>query len=58
MLFLPRAGFFVVFHFFELPSGAGLAELEHGGRAHCALDWDQLNRARGAEIHIDQYCFR
>ena len=52
------AGFFVVHHFFGLPSTATLADLEREGRKHCALDWEPLNAARGAEIHMDQYCFR
>lgn len=53
-----RAGFFVVYHFFGLPSTASLADLEREGRRHCALDWEPLNGARGGEIHMDQYCFR
>lgn len=43
---------------FGLPSTASLADLEREGRRHCALDWEPLNAARGAEIHMDQYCFR
>ena len=53
-----HAGFFVVYHFFGLPSTASLGDLEREGRRHCALDWEPLNAARGAEIHMDQYCFR
>ena len=52
------AGFFVVFHFFGLPAGSGLADLEREGRAHCGLDWDHLRLSRGGEVHVDQYCFR
>ena len=48
----------MVYHFFGLPSTASLADLEREGRRHCALDWEPLNAARGAEIHMDQYCFR
>lgn len=52
------AGFFVVYHFFGLPPTATLAELEREGRRHCAVDWEPLHAARGAEIQMDQYCFR
>ncbi len=48
----------MVFHFFGLPAGAGLADLEREGRAHCGLDWDRLRLSRGGEVHVDQYCFR
>ena len=52
------AGFFVVFHFFGLQPGAGLAELERAGRRHCAQEWEPLAAVRGAELQMDQYCFR
>ncbi len=56
--YVPCTGFFVVYHFFGLPSTASLADLERESRRHCALGWEPLNAARGAEIHMDQYCFR
>ena len=52
------AGFYVVFHFFGLPSSAGLPDLERKGRQHCGQEWGVLEAARGAELHMDQYCFR
>ena len=52
------AGFFVVFHFFGLAPGAGLAALERAGRRHCAQEWEPLRAVRGAELQMDQYCFR
>ena len=48
----------MVFHFFGLPSAATLPDLEREGRRHCALGWAPLEQARGAELQMDQYCFR
>ncbi|BDA48267.1 probable ectonucleoside triphosphate diphosphohydrolase 5 at N-terminal half [Coccomyxa sp. Obi] len=56
--FFALTGFFVVFHFFGLPADAGLSDLERVGREHCGLDWEHLKRSRGAEMHVDKYCFR
>ncbi len=52
---ISRAGFYVVYHFFGLPSTASLADSEREGCRHTVLDWEPLNAARGAEIHMDQY---
>ena len=52
------AGFFVVFQFFHLPSLATLADLEKAGRHFCNTPWSIVNEERGAEIHVDRYCFR
>ena len=48
----------MVFHFFGLAPGAGLAALERAGRRHCAQEWEPLRAVRGAELQMDQYCFR
>ncbi len=48
----------MVFHFFGLPGSASLADLEQEGRRHCAREWGPLQAARGAELQMDQYCFR
>jgi hypothetical protein len=47
-----------VFHFLGLSPSASLSDLEKEGRKHCAVSWQRLHEARGAEIHVDQYCFR
>ncbi len=52
------AGFFVVYQFFHLPSTASLAELEEAGQQFCTTPWSSVNAERGAEIHVDRYCFR
>ena len=52
------AGFFVVYQFFHLPSSASLADLEEAGKQFCNTPWSRVNAERGAEIHVDRYCFR
>lgn len=51
-------GFFVVYQFFHLPSSASLADLEEAGQQFCSTPWSSVNAERGAEIHVDRYCFR
>ncbi|DBB01407.1 hypothetical protein WJX77_012567 [Trebouxia sp. C0004] len=51
-------GFFVVYQFFHLPSSASLADLEEAGQQFCNTPWSSINAERGAEIHVDRYCFR
>ena len=52
------AGFHVVYHFFGLPPSANLAELEAKGRRFCDTDFAAIAAGRGAEIHVETYCFR
>ena len=52
------AGFHVVYHFFGLPPSASLAELEAKGRRFCDTDFAAIAAGRGAEIHVETYCFR
>ena len=52
------AGFHVVYHFFKLRPTASWAELETQGRHHCATAWQHVDRGRGREMHVEQYCFR
>ena len=51
-------GFFVVLKFLHLPSDASLAEVEAAGQDFCRTPWTSVNLVRGAEIHVDRYCFR
>lgn len=52
------AGFYVVYHFFGLPSSATLEELEKKGRRFCDFDWNAIASNRGIEVHVEHYCFR
>ncbi|KAL3136358.1 hypothetical protein ABBQ38_005618 [Trebouxia sp. C0009 RCD-2024] len=51
-------GFFVVLKFLNLPSHASLAALEAAGQGFCSTPWPTVNLTRGAEMHVDRYCFR
>ncbi|KAL0038169.1 hypothetical protein WJX79_005885 [Trebouxia sp. C0005] len=51
-------GFFVVYQFFHLPSSASLADLEEAGQQFCNTPWSSVDAERGAEVHVDRYCFR
>ena len=48
----------MVYQFFHLPSSATLADLEEAGQQFCNTPWSSVNAKRGAEIHVDRYCFR
>lgn len=52
------AGFFVVYQFLHLPPSASLADLEEAGQHFCNTPWSSVQADRGAEIHVDRYCFR
>lgn len=52
------AGFHVVFHFFGLPPTASLDELEAKGQRYCDTEWSAIAAKRGAEVHVEHYCFR
>ena len=52
------AGFHVVYHFFGLHPTASLDELEAKGQRYCDTEWDAIADKRGAEVHVEHYCFR
>ena len=52
------AGFHVVYHFFGLHPTASLDELEAKGQRYCDTEWDAIAARRGAEVHVEHYCFR
>ena len=52
------SGFHVIYHFFGLEHTAHLEDLESKGQRFCDTQWDTIAAHRGAEIHVDHYCFR
>ena len=48
----------MVYHFFGLDPSASLDELEAKGQRYCDTEWDAIAAKRGAEVHVEHYCFR
>lgn len=57
-MWLHFIGFHVVYHFFGLDASASLDELEAKGQRYCDTEWDAIAAKRGAEVHVEHYCFR
>lgn len=47
-----------MYHFFGLDPSLPLDQLEAKGRRYCDTDWTAIAARRGAEVHVDRYCFR
>ncbi|GAB4819746.1 hypothetical protein N2152v2_006792 [Parachlorella kessleri] len=56
--FTALTGFYVVYHFFGLHSKEDRERFPEVVRDFCGKPWQQVERERADEIHVDRYCFR
>ena len=56
--FIALAGFYVVSHFFNLGSTAGVSALRSAGEAFCPLTWSEVQTRHVGEMAVETYCFR
>lgn len=52
------SGFFVVYRFFNLTSGATLDDVLEKGREFCEKNWEVAKKSVAPQPFIEQYCFR